>query len=389
MASDAAAALLGFGSSSQPLDDDDDGEDTPATAVPGIGDTSIVRRAAPGLTPALPRRCRSHAESQISAPPDAHPTLAPARVVAPFASPLRGPPLPRADACARFRAQSMPKQKTCRYDSSLGLLTKKFVQLIQSAPGGILDLNAAATQLGVQKRRIYDITNVLEGIGLIEKKSKNNIQWKGMNSNGSDIAVQLDELKSNIAQHTSQEQFLDQAISTMQQSLRQLAEDSANSEHAFVTHEDIRAIESFEQDTVVAVKAPSGTTLEVPDPDEGMEYPQRRYQVYLKSTSGPVEVFLVSQLEGDGADAGESSANGAAGAGGAGGARGLKRERPGGGGDGGAIAKIEPPGDQDSWAPELMTEAGINDLFASTPVEGSGRAAAPAADAAAAQPVAG
>jgi hypothetical protein len=35
-----------------------------------------------------------------------------------------------------------------------------------------------ATKLGVQKRRIYDITNVLEGIGLIEKKSKNNIQWK-------------------------------------------------------------------------------------------------------------------------------------------------------------------------------------------------------------------
>lgn len=29
-----------------------------------------------------------------------------------------------------------------------------------------------------QKRRIYDITNVLEGIGLIEKKSKNSIQWR-------------------------------------------------------------------------------------------------------------------------------------------------------------------------------------------------------------------
>lgn len=29
-----------------------------------------------------------------------------------------------------------------------------------------------------QKRRIYDITNVLEGIGLIEKKTKNAIQWK-------------------------------------------------------------------------------------------------------------------------------------------------------------------------------------------------------------------
>ena len=38
---------------------------------------------------------------------------------------------------------AMPKQKTCRYDSSLGLLTKKFVTLIQTAPEGILDLNQA------------------------------------------------------------------------------------------------------------------------------------------------------------------------------------------------------------------------------------------------------
>ena len=68
---------------------------------------------------------------------------------------------------------------SARYDSSLGLLTKKFVALIKSQPHGSLDLNHAAAQLGVQKRRIYDITNVLEGIGLIEKTTKNNIAWKG------------------------------------------------------------------------------------------------------------------------------------------------------------------------------------------------------------------
>ena len=43
----------------------------------------------------------------------------------------------------------------------------------------------------VQKRRIYDITNVLEGIGLIEKKLKNNIQWKGGTS--ADAADSLPE----------------------------------------------------------------------------------------------------------------------------------------------------------------------------------------------------
>ena len=50
---------------------------------------------------------------------------------------------------------------------------------MQEAEHGILDLKVAADALNVkQKRRIYDITNVLEGIGLIEKKNKNCIQWK-------------------------------------------------------------------------------------------------------------------------------------------------------------------------------------------------------------------
>jgi len=203
----------------------------------------------------------------------------------------------------------MPKQKTCRYDSSLGLLTKKFTALIQSAPEGVLDLNAAATMLGVQKRRIYDITNVLEGIGIIEKRSKNNIQWKGMGANSSNMQAELDKLKDDVRTSLESEQWLDKAIGEMQGSLRELAEDQANSAYAYVTHEDVRSIGAFASDTVIAIKAPSGTTLEVPDPDEGMEYPQRRYQIYLRSQSGPVEVFLVSHQEDEAAVASTSTAS--------------------------------------------------------------------------------
>ena len=36
-------------------------------------------------------------------------------------------------------------------------------------------------KLGVQKRRIYDITNVLEGIGYIIKIYKNKFKWVGAN----------------------------------------------------------------------------------------------------------------------------------------------------------------------------------------------------------------
>ena len=43
----------------------------------------------------------------------------------------------------------------------------------------ILDLNEASKLLKVHKRRIYDITNVLEGIGYIEKIHKNIVRWIG------------------------------------------------------------------------------------------------------------------------------------------------------------------------------------------------------------------
>lgn len=52
------------------------------------------------------------------------------------------------------------------------------MQLLKDSTNGTVDLNEASAKLEVQKRRIYDITNVLEGIGLIEKKSKNTVQWR-------------------------------------------------------------------------------------------------------------------------------------------------------------------------------------------------------------------
>lgn len=43
----------------------------------------------------------------------------------------------------------------CRYDSSLGMLTKKFLGLIDNAADGILDLNKAAETLKVGGMRGY------------------------------------------------------------------------------------------------------------------------------------------------------------------------------------------------------------------------------------------
>jgi hypothetical protein len=65
-----------------------------------------------------------------------------------------------------------------KMENTLMTLTNRFTTLLQTAPDCTLDLNDAAAQLSVQKRRIYDITNVLEGIGLIEKQGKNHVCWR-------------------------------------------------------------------------------------------------------------------------------------------------------------------------------------------------------------------
>ena len=127
----------------------------------------------------------------------------------------------------------------------------------------------------------------------------------------------------------------------------------------------------------------------MPDPDDGMEYPQRRYQIYLKSQSGPVEVFLVSQTEqqGDAAvhtpPAGQSAAAAKAQSDGAGSStkrNSSKRSRAdaaaedgaGGGAedgaDGGAgLLKLNPLDESaaDYWsaAPPTSHDLGVADLF--------------------------
>lgn len=49
--------------------------------------------------------------------------------------------------------------------------------MITNAKDKRLNIEAAAKELQVEKRRIYDITNVLEGVYFIEKDGKNTFRW--------------------------------------------------------------------------------------------------------------------------------------------------------------------------------------------------------------------
>ncbi|XP_055243580.1 transcription factor E2F2 isoform X2 [Gorilla gorilla gorilla] len=190
----------------------------------------------------------------------------------------------RVDGLPSPKTPKSPGEKT-RYDTSLGLLTKKFIYLLSESEDGVLDLNWAAEVLDVQKRRIYDITNVLEGIQLIRKKAKNNIQGRGMFEDPTRPAKQQ-QLGQELKELMNTEQALDQLIQSCSLSFKHLTEDKANKRLAYVTYQDIRAVGNFKEQTVIAVKAPPQTRLEVPDRTED------NLQIYLKSTQGPIEVYL-------------------------------------------------------------------------------------------------
>lgn len=188
-----------------------------------------------------------------------------------------------------MEVDDMDKKGTGRKENGLVELTKRFIDLLKLAKDQTLDLNIAVEQLGVQKRRIYDITNVLEGIELIFKTSKNHIRWDGPgsakrrerdekrarkmlsknqtvamkssllgeNANGEDQLHPEDEAQDPLRnvdpekrdrylqvlydkeELSKLEAELDQLIEESENQKREIFEDPSNADYAYVTYEDL------------------------------------------------------------------------------------------------------------------------------------------------------
>ncbi|TMS13422.1 Transcription factor E2F4 [Larimichthys crocea] len=176
---------------------------------------------------------------------------------------------------------------------SLNVLATRFVMLLQEAEGGVLDIKDAVRILAVgQKRRIYDITNVLEGVGLIVKISKSVVKWKGSlpGENSCELTKRLIELKSELEDLEQKEYMLDQQKFWVEQSIRNTTEDCRNL--SYVNHHDI--CNCFSGHTLLAVQAPSGTQLDVPIPKAVQNSPAK-YQIHMKSINGPIDVVLLNK----------------------------------------------------------------------------------------------
>ncbi|XP_023203247.1 transcription factor E2F1-like [Xiphophorus maculatus] len=179
--------------------------------------------------------------------------------------------------------QNGPIRTQTREDVSLLVLTRRFLDLFLTAPDGCLDLRSAIASLRTRRRRVYDITNVLQGVRLVQKESVNRIRWIGSSPASSYLGQ--NRARSNMADLKLVEETLDSLIRTSAEQLFHLTDDPHNSRLAYVTRQDLVGLQNLQNQTVLVVKAPEETRLEVPAPTEDS------IQIHLKGGTGPIRVL--------------------------------------------------------------------------------------------------
>jgi transcription factor E2F3 len=79
-----------------------------------------------------------------------------------------------------------------------------------------------------------------------------------------------------------EEQNLDAWINDIKCGFEKLTEDNDFKEYGYVTFEDIKSLTNGEDINLIAIKAPPGTSLEIPEPDQ-------IHNIYLQT----LEVFFI------------------------------------------------------------------------------------------------
>uniref|UniRef100_A0A1I8AYZ8 E2F_TDP domain-containing protein n=1 Tax=Meloidogyne hapla TaxID=6305 RepID=A0A1I8AYZ8_MELHA len=157
----------------------------------------------------------------------------------------------------------------------------------------VLNLNEAAELLGVPKRRLYDITNVLEGVDLIEKVGKNSIKWRDQSE--FTCSVEYQKLNKENIELINEEIGLDKIIQSITSSLKLAKEDPTDSFYNYSLFNDFRSLDNFKNKMLIAVKSPkdSSSSIEVVDPKE-----TKKFEVIIRNENGgPLNSFICPENE--------------------------------------------------------------------------------------------
>ena len=205
--------------------------------------------------------------------------------------------------------------KSFKMENSLSQLTQNFLNYIKKKGRVKISINDLVNDLNVKKRRIYDITNVLQGIGYLDKMGKNNFLWIKNNnsennehtppnsestkkdiisenyiSNYSQLKKEFDELKSKNNE-------LDDLINRYREEFKLISEKNEFKIYGYITFDDIIELSKNENVHFMLIKAPKGTLINVIDDEEA----RKAYnKIKIQMENGKIqkdEKLLLNTLE--------------------------------------------------------------------------------------------
>lgn len=213
------------------------------------------------------------------------------------------------DSFSNSERKKRKRGRKARNESSLSVLTTKFLDLLNKSPNGTIDLNETVDSLNVQKRRIYDITNVLEGIGYIQKFTKNKIKLIDQ-QNETGLDQQLSELKREMDELEKRDKAYEQKIKEVEDELNKIMNDSELMEYAYITEDDVKFLMNYNklrtpyvlieasENTKVDYYAPKTreTVTKQPNNKNPKHTDKEDYQIVLQSNN-ELNIYIASDKQ--------------------------------------------------------------------------------------------
>ncbi|KAL3129858.1 E2F/DP family winged-helix DNA-binding domain protein [Cryptosporidium hominis] len=145
-----------------------------------------------------------------------------------------------------------------RAESGLLLLTEKVIEYAKQSPKYEIDLQSVENKLGVPRRRLYDITNVLEAVGLFTKPRHNIYK---LNMDMSSGLLQDEENDENIIFYTKSQLELEQAISKIKDSIQELIQVGQEQGLLYADRETLSKLCPVNTNTIVSISMPIDSSI--------------------------------------------------------------------------------------------------------------------------------
>lgn len=163
-----------------------------------------------------------------------------------------------------IKSKGSNKTRNSRKENSLAVLTKIFLNRIRTSPNNVVDLNDLTKTIKVQKRRIYDITNVLEGIGYITKYDKNKLKLSNT-PQYTKLENDLTVLEQKLEELNKEEIKLEKENKIIENEINNILNNEEYMKYCYLNEDDIKniSVKNNLKQPFIIVQAPKNTKIDI------------------------------------------------------------------------------------------------------------------------------